>query len=573
VVYQLHVGTFAGGPGDPVGGTVFPSRYVDVANRIAHLKSLGVNAVMLNPITEFPGDQSAGYNPMTNWAPESKYGSPDDLRYLIDFLHRNGIAVLLDIVWNHFDNTDNELWFYDATQVYFDSPQVETPWGSQADFNRNPVRDYFVDSALQWLEEFHFDGFRMDATSYMDTQSGAGWSLMQRFNDELDRRWADKITIAEQLPNNSFVTRPTAIGGAGFDSQYHDAFTDNLRQEILDSGSGSAEMLKIRDIVNGSGAFLQYRYVTNYLELHDEAWPTSGGQRIVKTIDPTAPHDDVFAKGRSKLAQGLVMTAPGVPAMLMGTEWLESIDFGTGSGNRLDWNKKTTYAPIFQYYRRLIGLRRASPALWAQAAHQIIVTDDGNDVIAFRRYEGSRQVVVIANFSNSDRMNYRVGLPVSGAWSEILNSQAAEFDGNGVGNSGGITTEPVASHGFGQSATIDIPRMGLVILAPAGIPVGVETTAPTPGERARLARMTPLPMREGGTLELALPRAEHVRLAIHDVAGREVAVLADRRFEAGAWPVHWDGRDARGARVRPGLYFARLVTDTASDARRIVVTL
>ena len=115
-------------------------------------------------------------------------------------------------------------------------------------------------------------------------------------------------------------------------------------------------MWKIRNIINGGGQYLEGRYVTNYLELHDEAWPSSGGQRIVKTIDTTFPHDDVWAKGRVKLAQGVVMTAPGIPAMLMGSEWLEDTDFGTDSGNRIDWSKKTTYAPIFAYFSDLITL-------------------------------------------------------------------------------------------------------------------------------------------------------------------------------------------------------------------------
>ena len=105
-----------------------------------------------------------------------------------------------------------------------------------------------------------------------------------------------------------------AINGAGFDSQYYDEFTDRLRDEIFDAASGDPEMWKIRNIINGGGTYLNGRYVTNYFELHDECWPSSGGQRMVKTIDTTAPHDDQYAKGRTKLAQGIVLTAPGIPA-------------------------------------------------------------------------------------------------------------------------------------------------------------------------------------------------------------------------------------------------------------------
>ncbi|HER44508.1 MAG TPA: hypothetical protein ENO08_08625, partial [Candidatus Eisenbacteria bacterium] len=142
VVYQLHLGTFAG-RNDPVGTVAHPSGYLDAAARAGHLAALGVNAVMLNPVTEFPGDESAGYNPITAWAPEWVYGSADEFKYLVDVMHQNGIAVLLDIVWNHFSFSDNYLWYYDGTQFYFDDPAADTPWGAQADFDSEGVRDYY----------------------------------------------------------------------------------------------------------------------------------------------------------------------------------------------------------------------------------------------------------------------------------------------------------------------------------------------------------------------------------------------------------------------------------------------
>lgn len=267
---------------------------------------------------------------------------PDDFKQMVDVLHQHGIAVIVDIVWNHLSPTDNYLWNYDGSQTYFDTPVVDTPWGSQADFDKAEVRDYYVHSALQWLEEFKVDGYRMDATAYMDqgAHAAAGYSLMQRFDDALDSRWADKVTIAEELPNDAYITRPTSLGGAGFDSQYYDYFTDNLRQEIQDAAFGSPEMFKITTMINGSGTYLNKHSVFNYLELHDEVWPSNGGQRMVKTIDTTFPHDDIYARGRSTLAQGIVMLAPGVPAIHQGNEWLEDTGFGADAANRIDWAKK-----------------------------------------------------------------------------------------------------------------------------------------------------------------------------------------------------------------------------------------
>jgi 1,4-alpha-glucan branching enzyme len=568
VVYQLHVGTFSG-RNDPYGSAPFPARYVDVAERASHLAELGIDVVMLCPITEFPGDYSAGYNPITQWAPEWTYGTPDDLRYMIDKLHSYGIAVILDIVWNHFSFTDNYLWYYDGTQIYFDDPAVETPWGSQADFDNVNVRDYFLDSVYHWLDEYRMDGFRMDATDYMNMYQGSGWSLMQEMNDRMDRREVDKIAIAEQLPDDSWVTRPTSLGGAGFDSQYHDAFTDNLRQEILDAAFGDPEMWKIRDIVNGGGSYLEGRYVTNYFELHDECWPASGGQRMVKTIDPTAPHDDEWAQGRTKLAQGLVMTTPGIPAILQGTEWLEDADFGTGLDNRIDWSKKITYSYIFDYYRDLITLRRVSPALRADAAVDVFHVNEGGNVIAFQRYDYSGHVhVVVANFSNTDYASYRIGLPQAGNWVEELNSQDPTYGGTGTTNPGTITADAISADGFPQSKAIALSKMALIVLT-WGEGTGVsEGTAIS--SVPRLLGAFPNPFNPRTTISFELPRAGHARIAVFDVAGHEVALLADREFDGGRHSLTWSA--VRGGRSLPsGVYFVRLETESGTDFGKAVL--
>ncbi len=463
VLYELHVGTFSG-RNDPVASGAIPGTYRDVAAHADDLAELGVNAVELMPINEFPWDFSAGYNPVSYWAPEWKYGTPDDLKYLIDVLHQHGIAVVQDIVWNHVAYNDNFLWNYDGGQIYFDNPAVDTPWGSQLDFDNWNVRDYLADSALCWLEEYHFDGFRMDATDYMNLYQGSGWGLMQRLNDEMDNRHVNAISIAEQLPDDSWVTRPTYLGGAGFDSQWHDAFTDNLRQEIWDAAVGDPEMWKIQNIINGSGTYLSNTQVVNYFELHDECWPDSGGQRAVNTIDTTYPHDDIYAKGRTKLAQGVVMFAPGIPMILQGTEWLEDTNFGSGSPSgvdRIDWSKKTTYANIFKYYKDLIAVRRSNCACRSDAGHSVFHLDETNNVIAWQRYDLSGNILaIIANFSNNNYTNYNINFPQGGTWYEILNSQATDYDGNGWGNGGSITT----SGGEPYTASMTIPQMGLLVL-------------------------------------------------------------------------------------------------------------
>lgn len=574
VVYQLHVGTFSG-RNDPVGNPAHPGRFLDVAARVDHLVELGVNAVMLNPVCEFPTDISAGYNPITAWAPEWRYGSPDDFKQMVDVLHQHGIAVIVDIVWNHLSPTDNYLWNYDGSQTYFDTPVVDTPWGSQADFDKAEVRDYYVHSALQWLEEFKVDGYRMDATAYMDqgAHAAAGYSLMQRFNDALDSRWADKVTIAEELPNDAYITRPTSLGGAGFDSQYYDYFTDNLRQEIQDAAFGSPEMFKITTMINGSGTYLNKHSVFNYLELHDEVWPSNGGQRMVKTIDTTFPHDDIYARGRSTLAQGIVMLAPGVPAIHQGNEWLEDTGFGADAANRIDWAKKTTYAGVFRYYQDLIALRTTNDALRADAAHLVFKVDEAQDIIAFDRSSGSERLTIVANFSNTARTGYRVGLALSGEWQEILNSQSSLYGGSGPLNPGVLTAAAVAADGRAHSLTLNVPAMSVLVLRHLDSQTGVgEVTPPAPADRL-IERVWPNPL-EGGAARIAFRLAveSDVRVTILDTRGRLVATLPVERLSAGPHERSWDGTDGAGRRLPAGVYLVRMEAGAESAARKIILS-
>ena len=574
VVYQLHVGTFAG-RNDPYGATPNPSRFIDVANRVEHLAALGVNAIQVCPFTAFPSDFSAGYNPISLWAPEAKYGLPDQLKFMVDKCHEKGIAVFLDLVWNHFSATDNFLWNWNGDQIFYDTPNMNTPWGPQLDFDRAQVRDYIAQSSHYWLEEYRLDGYRMDGTDYMNigAQEASGWSLMQRFNDEIDNRWADKVTIAEQLPNDAWVTRPTSLGGAGFDAQYHDAFNDNLRQEIYDAAFGDPEMWKIANIVGGSGVGLSNRAAFNYLELHDEAWPASGGQRIVKTIDPSLPHDDTWARGRSKLGQGLVLFAPGVPAMLQGTEWLEDTDFGANAdgSSRIDWSKRATYATTFRYYQDAIRLRRAYGCFRADAGHQVFHVNEGGNVIAFQRWDGSGSVfVVVANFSNTDYGVYRLGLPQAGMWHEVLNSQSAVYDGNGFDNPLPVAAQAVPYDGYAQSAEIRIPKMGFLLLKwGPNLVDGPSFPEPRPDAASLAFRaVTPNPAATASgpaRFEFTLGRPGRVTATVHDAAGRAVATIAARDFAAGPQSIAWDGDGAPS-----GVYFARIEFEGTAAVRKFV---
>ena len=408
VIYEMHVGTFSG----LSDGLNRMGLYRDIVDtHLDDLLYLGVNAVELMPITEFDYYESWGYNPVDNWAPEEAYGTPEDLKYTIDVLHQHGIAVILDIVYNHFAASGNYLWNYDGGQIYFDSPACDTPWGAQAAFWKQEVQDYYLENILHWLTQYHVDGFRMDATSYMRDPLGCyseGWYLMQNINDAIDARGINKISIAEELPDNTAITNPTP-GGAGFDSQWHDRFNDDVRQEVFDASFGDPEMWRIRSAVMDSSYPAKTKLV-NYVEAHDEA----DDARLAVVIDSGDPYS-VFAKGRSKFSQGLTILAPGIPMFLQGGEWMEDIAFDSGWSNRIDWSKAVSRAPILLFFRDVIKLRKANCAFRSDAQCQyytILSQDESNNVLAFYRNANDRHLVVVGSLNNSDLNNYRIGFPL-----------------------------------------------------------------------------------------------------------------------------------------------------------------
>ncbi|USO00013.1 MAG: alpha amylase C-terminal domain-containing protein [Phycisphaeraceae bacterium] len=464
VVYQLHVGSFSG-RNDPHGSAPNPSRYIDVANRVDHLEELGVNAVMLNPINEFPGDFSGGYNPISAWAVESKLGTVDDFKAMVDALHGAGIAVLLDIVWNHFAGNENYLWNYDGTQIYYDSPAVSTPWGDQHDFDDANVRDYFADSIDLFLGDYRLDGYRVDAVMAMTDsgwtpQWGSGQTLMRRLNDHVDNRFADRHVIAEQYNDDTWTVGATP-GGLGFDAQYHNAFKNAIRAAAYaEAGGGSPNMGSLAATLDGTGGSVGSKAL-NYFELHDDAWPLNGHQRAVTEWNPSSPGSDE-SRGLQTLANGLTLTAKGVPAILQGTAWLEDEGW---EANKIDWSHKTTYAGVFAFYRDLIHLRTSKPSLWADSPISVYHVNEGGDVMAFGRWgDDGRSYVIVANISNVAYPQYLLGLPRAGAWGVLINNDATQYGGHGVGTAGMFQTEAVPRDGFDQRATLSIPAYGFMVL-------------------------------------------------------------------------------------------------------------
>ena len=483
VHYQLHVGSFAGN-NDPAGPAPSPSRFVDVTNRVQHLVDLGVNVVYLNPVDEWPGQFSGGYNPISYSAIERSYGTPNELKALVDTLHQQGIAVVLDVVPNHVDFGSNFLYGFQggvaaADNIYFDTPPVDTPWGPQLDFDNSVVREYVIDSITQKLEEYRFDGLRVDALSAMlfGAQGFQGTQVLKELNGLSDARWADKFLIAEEYSDSEYITRSVDQGGLGFESQYHNGWKTPLRDAIFGAAFGNVNVGNVAGAMTKGGQPSGSR-LFNYFELHDDVWGLSGGQRAVKTIDPTFPHDDQFAAGRTKLGHGLTLLAKGVPAFVMGSEWIEDNEWEV---QKVDWTHKFLYPGVVDYFRELIELRTQEEALWADAQAQTLHVNESADVFAVERFQvGGDSFVVVANFSNvayTGAAAYRIGLPRDGVWKVAVNSDSSWYYGSGIGAQGLFEAEAIPFGFEPWSAALELPPHGLLVLEHAPAYLETPTTA------------------------------------------------------------------------------------------------
>lgn len=472
VIYEMHIGTFNDSPGGA------PGTLDSAISRLDYLRDMGVNAIQLMPVFEFPGDFSWGYNPSHPFAVESAYGGPAALKRFVDACHSRGIAVLMDFVHNHWGPNDLSMWRFDGWfqndrgGIYFyNDARANTPWGNtRPDFGRGEVRQYIRDNVLMFLEEYRIDGLRWDSTLYTRTTEWGdnpdGWSLMQYINNEIRATQPWKLTIAEDLQNNPWLTKTTGEGGAGFGSQWTPNFVHPIRDVIIPPSDSGRDMNRVvsslTDRYNGD-AFQRVVYT----ESHDEV--ANGKQRVPESIWQ-GNAGSYYSRKRSTLGAALVMTAPGIPMIFQGQEILE--DGWFTDTDPVDWNKLSVYPGINLMYKDLIRLRRNLGNTTRGLMGQHINAFHANNtdkVVAFHRWQSGGtgdDVVVVANFSNTTRLNYWVGLPRAGMWRVRFNSDwsgyspdfANTFSPDFEAQTGGL-------HGLGYRGFVNLGPYSAVILS------------------------------------------------------------------------------------------------------------
>ncbi len=473
VIYELHVGSFFAsgedGPGD----------FAAVTGKLAHLRRLGINVIQIMPVAEFAGDYSWGYNPAHIFAVEGAYGGPDAFKTLIREAHRAGIGVILDVVYNHFGPSDLDIWQFDGWQengmggIYFYNDwRAETPWGAtRPDYGRGEVRQYIHDNAMMWLEEFHVDGLRYDMTLYMRSVRGdgsddlpEGWGLTQWINGEARARFPGRILIAEDLRDNEWLTKAPELGGAGFHAQWDANFVHPIRAAVITADDSRRAMDTVRDAIAFRYDGDVFRRVI-YSESHDEV--ANGKARVPQEVNPDDP-TGWFAQKRSTLAAGLVFTAPGIPMLFQGQEFLQGAWFRDDVP--LDWDLNADYHGIVRLYRDMARLRLnrdgASRGLCGQFLN-VFHVNDMNDMIAFQRWDRhgpGDDVVVVANLANRAWDAYDIGMPVAGRWRLRFNSDAKIYSDDFGGHpAADMEAKAGGLDGLEAHATVSIGPYSLLV--------------------------------------------------------------------------------------------------------------
>ena len=471
VIYELHLGTFY--DTDPDG----PGTFASALQRLDHVAALGANVIELLPVCESPGRYITGYGPADLFAVESAYGGPDAAKAFVRAAHERGLGVILDVVYNHWGPWDLHLNQFDGwwTQEYtggiyfYDSARIDSPFGPRPDYRRPEVRRFIFENLAMWLDEYRMDGFRWDSTSNIEyTNSGRGlrlpegWSLMRQANAGLHRLYPGKLSIAEDLRNDPALTAAPDAGGAGFDSQWH-YFAGPVRAAVTSAAPGMAALADALTPVYDDDP----RQRAIFSESHNEI--CCGGQRLSVLAGAGDPNGWP-ARKRSGLAAALLFTAPGIPLLYQGQEFLDQEPFDPR--RPLRWSQLSDHPGVFRLYQDLIALRRNRAGTSAGLRGPGILVhhrNEAGDILAYHRWAagGPRDdVIVVANCSSQPLAGYRIGFPRAGRWQPLFNGDDPRYGPDFAGFGGGaVDAAAPPADALPFSAVVEIAAWTAVVYA------------------------------------------------------------------------------------------------------------
>jgi 1,4-alpha-glucan branching enzyme len=481
-IYELHLGSWMRNPQD---GNRWLT-YRELAGKLTtYVKEMGFTHVQFMPISEHPLDSSWGYQPIGYFSPTSRFGKPEDLMYLIDTLHQNDIGVLIDWVPAHFPKDGHGLGMFDGTHLYehADPRQGEhKEWGTYIfNYGRYEVEDFLTSNAFFWLDKYHIDGLRVDAVAsmlYLDYAREHGeWlpnqyggrenieaiNFLKKLNERLYANYPDVMTVAEESTAWPQVSRPTYLGGLGFGMKWDMGWMhDELEYMSLEPvyRKYHHNQLTFRGL---------YAFSENFvLPLsHDEV--VYGKRSLLNKM----PGDDWQRFANLRLLFGHMYTIPAKKLVFMGGEFGQWNEWNHDAS--LDWHlaEYPLHKGVQKWLSDMNHLYKKEPALYEQDCSNqgfewIDCSDVEQSVLSYIRFGKKREdmVVVVCNFTPVVRHNYMIGVPVGGFWKELLNSDSPDYGGSGVGNYGGVESNPVQMHGRKHMLTLTLPPLGVLIFKP-----------------------------------------------------------------------------------------------------------
>jgi 1,4-alpha-glucan branching enzyme len=482
-IYEVHLGSWMSVPEE--GGRSLS--YREVAPKLAdHVKRMGFTHVEFLPVMEHPFYGSWGYQTTGYFAPTSRYGTPQELMYLIDYLHQQGIGVILDWVPSHFPKDEHGLGYFDGTHLYEHSDPrkgLHPDWDSLIfNYGRKEVQSFLISSALFWLDKYHADGLRVDAVAsmlYLDYSREEGeWipneyggrenleahAFLRRLNEEVYRSHPEVQTIAEESTAWPMVSRPTYVGGLGFGLKWDMGWMHDTLQYM------SRDPVHRRHHHNELTFRMVYAFTENFaLPLsHDEVVHGKG------SLLGRMPGDDWQKFANLRLLLAYMYAQPGKKLLFMGGEFGQWNEWDHDESLQWQLAQYDRHAGLQRLVEDLNQLYRSEPALHeldcdGAGFEWIDCNDAEHGVLSFlRRSRSGEEIAAVCNFTPVPRHSYRVGVSRRGSWREVLNSDSKHYWGSGQGNLGSVRAAPAGHHGRRYSLSLTLPPLAAVFLKPGG---------------------------------------------------------------------------------------------------------